>query len=537
MTNPDRESREPASLDLRTRREFVRDASVLGVSAVGASALLAACGSSSSSSTAASSGGDGNPKHGGRLVAGLTGGGSSDTVSPLGPVTTVDVARVTLLYNTLTGFDTAGGLVRQLAQEMTPNHDATAWTIRLHSGVTFHNGKDLTADDVIYTFQQVTNKKSPGEGAAQLESVDVPGMKRIDKLTLHVPCHKPFATLDQTLAYNYFGIIPVGFDPKHPIGTGPFRYESFTPGSTSTFSRNPNYWVSGLPYLDELVINDFSDETSQVNALLSKEADIVDLLSAPSIQTVTSGGAKVLISNGGGWTPITMRVDSPPFNDVNVRQALRLVVDRPRMLSILFDGHGTVGNDLFSPWDPVYDRSLPQRQQDIDQAKSLLKRSGHEGLTVELVTAPIAQAAVNQAQEFAQQASAAGIHIKLRQVTTTEFYGPNYLKWPFAQDYWGYDFYFPQVGQGMLPTSPYNETHWNDPKYESLYAQGLRTTDPSQRAEIAHEMQSIEYNSGGYIIPYFPPVIDAYASHVHGVKASRTGVSFNNWDLQSVWID
>ena len=172
-----------------------------------------------------------------------------------------------------------------------------------------------------------------------------------------------------------------------------------------------------------------------------------------------------------------MRVDVAPFSDARVRQAMRLLVDRQEMLSELFKGHGTIGNDIFSPWDPAYNHSLPQRRHDPEQAKSLLKQAGHESLSVELVTAPISQGTVNMAQLFAQQAKAAGVNVQLRQVTSTDFYGPNYLKWPFAQDYWGYDFYFPQVGQGMLPDSPYNETHWNDPQYNSLYSEGLRTTD------------------------------------------------------------
>ena len=303
------------------------------------------------------------------------------------------------------------------------------------------------------------------------------------------------------------------------------------------FLRNDSYWVTGQPYVNQVDITDYSDETSQVNALLSNQVDIINLLSAASISTVgSSQGTRVLISNGGGWTPITMRVDVAPFSDARVRQAMRLVVDRQEMLSELFKGHGTIGNDIFSPWDPAYNHSLPQRQHDPEQAKSLLKQAGHESLSVELVTAPISQGTVNMAQLFAQQAKAAGVNVQLRQVTSTDFYGPTYLKWPFAQDYWGYDFYFPQVGQGMLPDSPYNETHWNDPQYNSMYSEGLRTTNAAKRTEIVHSMQQLEYDKGGYIIPYFPPVIDGYSTKVQGVKPSRTGVSFNNWDLKAVWF-
>lgn len=109
----------------------------------------------------------------------------------------------------------------------------------------------------------------------------------------------------------------------------------------------------------------------------------------------------MLISDG-GWTPFTMRVDQKPFDDVRVRQAMRLIVNRPQMLASIFESHGTLGNDLFAIWDPVYDHSLSQRHQDIDQAKFLLKKAGQEGLTVERVTTPLAQGTPSAAEVLAQ---------------------------------------------------------------------------------------------------------------------------------------
>jgi peptide/nickel transport system substrate-binding protein len=143
---------------------------------------------------------------------------------------------------------------------------------------------------------------------------------------------------------------------------------------------------------------------------------------------------------------------------------------------------------------------------------------------------------INMAQVYAQQAAPAGINAKLRQVTVTDFYGPNYLKWTFAQDYWYYSPYFPQVNQATLPGAPFNETHFNNPKYITLYNQALATLDVNMRQEIAHEMQMIDYNEGGYIIPFFPAVIDGYTTHVNGIVQSKTGSSFNNWDFEHVWL-
>ena len=136
-------------------------------------------------------------------------------------------------------------------------------------------------------------------------------------------------------------------------------------------------------------------------------------------------------------------------------------------------------------WDPAYDTSIPQREQDIEQAKSLLKQAGEEGLTVELVCAEIAMGVVTSAQVFAEQAKAAGVTINLRKTTVTDFYGPQFLKYPFAFDYWGFQYYLPQVQSELLPSSPYRETHWDDPRTKKLYQQALATVDEAKRAEIA----------------------------------------------------
>ncbi|HLH66460.1 MAG TPA: ABC transporter substrate-binding protein [Solirubrobacteraceae bacterium] len=520
----------------QTRRRFLSSVG-LGALALG----LAACGSSSGSPTSGTSSAtshsatEGAPRRGGTLTVGLTGGGSSDTLNPLQPLLTTDFARIDQLFEPLVGFTPEAGLQLLLAEELTPNHDATEWTIRLRRGITFHNGKDLTAADVAYTLQQIRSPKYAYGGASAIESIDLAGMKQLDKLTLRVPFKTPLATLNQVFPCYYYSIVPVDFDPKRPVGTGPFKYQSFTPGESSTFVRNENYWQSGLPYLDQVVITDFSDETSQLDALGSGQVDAVGLLSAASIGTAQSS-SQVVISRGGGWTPFTMRVDVAPFSDVRVRQALRYAIDRQQMLDVVFAGHGTIGNDLFGIWDPAYDTSIPQRPHDPEMARSLLRQAGHSGLSIQLITADIAQGTISAAQLLQQQARAAGINVSLRQITTTDLYGPNYLKWAFAQDYWYYNPYMPQVAAAMLPTSPTNECHFDNPRYIKLYQQAVATTNEAIRTQIIHEMQQIEYEEGGYIIPYFPPIIDAYGHNVRGYHASNVGVPLGNYDLKHLWL-
>jgi peptide/nickel transport system substrate-binding protein len=236
-----------------------------------------------------------------------------------------------------------------------------------------------------------------------------------------------------------------------------------------------------------------------------------------------------------------MRVDLTPFKDNRVRQALRLIVDRQQMLDVVYKGKGTLGNDIFGIWSPSYDHSIPQRVQDIDKAKSLLKAAGQSDLKLELITGDIQGGIVAAAQVFAQQASQAGVTVSIRKVTPNQFFAAhNYTFWPFAQDWWFYNFYLPQVALTTLPGAPGNETHWADPKYINLYKQAIAQPDDQKRYEIEHEMQLIDYNEGGLIVPYFQPIIDATAANVHGVVPSKTGGSFNSQhgasDYKYFWI-
>ncbi len=503
--------------------------------AAGTAALVgaAACGSSTSSTTTTTAAPP--AKRGGTLTAGLTGGDTADTLDGQNAVNNVDFARIAQLYDTLLVWSPDVIPQPGLAEEMIPNSDATEWTIRLRPDIVCHNGKDFTADDVIYSIQRIVNPKKPLAAAVILAPIDVAGLKAVDKYTVKVPCKTPFSSFKSAAANQGIYMVPIGFDPKAPNGTGPFKFKSFTPGVESTFVRNENYWQNGLPYLDAVVMADYSDETSQLNALEGGQAQIVNLLSSDSISAVLGSGNKILSSPGGGASPLTMRVDKHPFSDVRVRQAMRLIVNRPQMVDTVFGGHGEIANDIFSIWDPEYDTSLPQRAQDLDQAKSLLRAAGQEGLTVQLATSDISQGAIQTATVFQQQAKGAGVNVQLSQLTVTAFF-TGYLTFPFAQDFWFYSPYLIQVAETIVPGAFFNPTHWNNANYNSLYAQALAAVDETRQAELVHEMMTIDYNEGGYIIPFVPPVIDGYSSRFHGAVTSKTGISFNNYDLSRCWL-
>lgn len=517
-----------------SRRQFVSAAASFSAVAA-AGSLLTACSSGNGPASVSASGSSGKPSHGGTLRVGLTGGGSGDVISPFFPRSNVDFSRTDQIFDPFCAYTPGGQVQNVLADEITSNADATEWTVRVKKGITFHNGKPLTADDLAYTFQTMLNPKNPGSFIVLLPTVDIKNIKKVDNWTIKVPCTQPLSLFGDTLADYACMVIPTDYDPKSPVGTGPYAYQSFTPGQASVFTRNKDYWQSGLPYTDEVIITDYSDESSQVTALLSGQVDMVNALSTSSMQSVQSQGGKLLIAKGGGYNPFTMRVDQSPFNDPRVREAFRYLVDRTQMLKLVFDGLGTIGNDVFGLYDPEYDTSLPPRPYDPDKAKSLLKAAGHENLHVTLTTSTVAQGTVQMAEVLAQQAQSAGVTVSISNVPYGA-YEAKYGSWLFSQDTLQYARYLTLCGITTVTNAPFNTTHFSDPHYDSLYQQAIATLDATRQKALAYEMQQIDYNQGGNIIPFFLTTIDGYASNVHGLVPSRTGFSLNNFDFKNVWL-
>src|SRR5699024_8822858 len=385
--------------------------------------------------------------------------------------------------------------------KITPSKDAKTWTVKLREGLKFSDGSPLTAEDVAYTFKRVTNPDDPKAGAEALSKLDRSKIEVKDELTTVFHFNKPFSVFPEAVAYYAMGIVSTGYDPKDPVSSGPFKLKSFTPGKQSTFVRNENYWREGEPYLDAVTIIDFPDDTARVNALLGGQVDAIDQLPLGQVKVVEADPKfEVLESPSGSWLPFTMRVDKPPFDDPKVRKAFRLIVDREQMIEQVLDGHGTIGNDMYAPLGECYPEDIEQRTQDIDKAKELLAEAGQSDLKVDLVTSPVAAGLVEAAQVFAQQAKDAGVEVNVKKVDTGVFYGDQYLKWTFAQDFWFTRDYLTQAAQGTLPEAPYNETHWADQAWIDLVHKATGTTDKEEHCELIRQAQQIEYTKYAYIL-------------------------------------
>lgn len=497
-----------------SRRDLFRMTG-LAAAAVGGAQLLSACGGGDGGG-----GGGGAQGRGGILVHGATGGSTKDTLDAHSPVTNPDIARINNLYEPLLFWDSDYRIAPAIAESVESSEDAKTWRIKLRQGVMFHNGKPVTPEDVLFSINRVANPKAPTSAGGTLATIlDFDGLKADGSDGVLVPLKTPYALLDWLLAEYTLGIVPTDYDPQNPVGTGAFAYQSFTPGKDSVFTRFDDYW--GDPaFVDELHIQDFADPSALVNALTAGQVQTVDNLPYNLIDTVKGQGGQVLESDTGAWVPFTMRVDSAPFSDVRVRQALRLIADRQQMIDQALSGYGSLGNDLYAPFDPSYASDLPQREQDIEQARSLLRQAGQENLQVELFTGDdIGPVAPATASLFAEQAKAAGVDVKVTKKAT--FYDDQYLSYPFAQDFWNTRNYIPQAAVCALKGATYNETHFDNAQFADLISSAQQETDEARRTTLLQDAQQIEYDEGGYLIWGFRRQVDGMGASVQGIKPSR----------------
>jgi peptide/nickel transport system substrate-binding protein len=428
----------------------------------------------------------------------------------------------------------------QLAESFEPNDDATEWTVRLLDGVTWHDGKPLTADDVIYTLRRIGDPESAAAGKAKVASVDLANLTKVDDLTLTIPLTLPIADLAASFAIFYMAIIQDGATDEdlrtNPVGTGPFVFESLEPGENSLFTRNPNYWQEGRPYVDELVLEAITDPGARLNALLGDQVDMVEALEFAQAAAEKTGGRIVVAETSPGQiVPMTMRVDTPPFDDVRVRQAMRLIADREALVLTAQQGLGEINNDLFGKGLQFYNDQLPQREQDIDEARSLLRSAGAEGLTVELNTATVAPGMLESATAFAEMAKEAGVTVTLNRIPDSDFYGANYLTYVFGMTQWTSQPIPSWLDDAVVTGAAYNETAWVRPDFDALVADARGDLDEARRADKYFEIQQILWEEGGYLIWGQQPFLDGLSTRVGGfvpISAQALG----NYNFRDYWL-
>lgn len=503
-----------------TRRRFVGGAAALGV-ALSSGGVLGACGGGETA-------GGGKPRRGGSLRVGLAGGSPADTLDAHAPLSSAAVARTFNLNEGLAAQDPDLKIVLVLAEELSPNATGDVWTVRLKSGSEFHNGKTITADDVIFTIRRIADPKNPQINAPRFAAVDLNRLRKRDDRTVEIAMKRPYAVLDESFASIGSQIVPANYNPRMHVGAGPFKLQSFKPGERSVFQRFENY-VGDVALVNELEMVDLPDDSARVNALTGGEVEAIDAVPYAQVPVLEKQKSVVVEDvESGAWRPFVMNMSKPPFDDVRVRQAFRLIADRKELVAQAYAGHGAVAPDLSQRYDSCGLVEEVEREQDIEQARALLTGAGQENLSVELTTSSISGGIVEASQVFAEQAKAAGVTVKLRKVDPGTYFA-RYGQWTFGVDYWPENPFWSQVEVGNLPNAPLNPQHWDDDKYTSLYEQGSGELDEGKRCEIAKEMQRIVFERGALLVWGFANAVDAHASSVAGYVRDRSGWSSNRW--------
>lgn len=479
---------------------------------------------------------------GGLLRVGMVG-GSNDLVDGQYITAKTDIARLVAGWESLATYDDrfAVSFEDGLAETVESSSPDT-YVIRIRDGIEFHNGKTLGADDVVYSFRRAIDPEL-GIQPALASLLDPGGIVKIDRRTVRIELRQPAVTFLDLLALYAFGMVPDGYTREDPeqVGTGPFRLTSFTPGVESRHVRHPNYWQSGKPYLDEVHIIDFADPTALVNALLAGQVDcICDVPFGQAAMVAERDGLAVLESRGGTWLPLTMAVDQPPFDDVRVRQAFRLMVDRGEMVERVLSGHGRVANDMYAPLDPCYPADLPQRVQDIEQAKRLLADAGQSALEIDLYAPNDISGLAEMAMVFADHARRADVTVNVHVLPGGEYWGEQYTKRTFATGFWGTRAYLPQVPLSSLHDSVYPETHWPPAgsDFADTYLRALSTIDDEERCSLIRQMQEEEHRDGGNIIAFFSNLVDAHRTSVRGFVGRPNVLNLDHYGhgFKDVWL-
>lgn len=520
-----------------TRRRLLQSAAAAGLAL--SPALLAACGGGEGDGVALTDTGEGNggPARGGRLRVGHVGAGKGESFNPARGSSFIDASRYYNVFDPLSRVNPSLEIEPGLALEWNPNADSTEWEVKLRPDVTWHDGKPFTADDVIYTLREMGDEKHTSH--ASVLNVNLRDVRKVDDLTLVIPLEAPNARLFDSFVQQNTVIVQDGAkDFTNPVGTGPFKFESFTVGERSLCSRNENYWEEGKPYVDEWEDISIDDNAARLNALLSGEIDMMSQLPfAQAREQEGRGDIQVISAESTAIQVFIMAVDQPPFDDVRVRQAFRLIADRQGLIDGALFGYGSLGNDLAGKGLPFFAEELPPREQDLEQARSLLQQAGQENLTVTLHTSDIVPGFVEAATLFAEQAKGAGVTVNVKKEAANAYFDTSllYTKLDFAQSFWTFSSIPIWYEQSLLSDAVWNETHWRDPAFDQLIRDAQGAPDEETATELWRQIQQIQYDEGGYIVWTNQNLVDAAANNVQGVTPSSF-FNLGGWNYRDVYL-
>ena len=509
-----------------SRREFLGRAAALGITATSAWTLL---GRSAYAAT---------PKRGGEVKVATEETSQAETYDPTKMLTGTDAQRAYQVYNRLTNLDRSLNATPNLAVEWESAKDAAEWTFKLRRGVEFHNGKTLTAKDIIYSLSEHIKEDSKSPSKTLLASIV--DMKADGDNVVKIFLNSGNADFPIQLGHDYHtSVVPEGWKDGDPVvGTGPYKLIEFKPALHSIVVRNENYFKSDVAWVDTFITQGIGDATARANALRTGSMDIavVDARIADMIDKEPN--VTVHSTQSGMHFLWSMMCDRPPTNDLNVRLALKHCADRQSMVDKLIRGHGVVANDFpVNPGIPMYCKEIPQHDYDPDKARFYWKKTGLSGIDVD---------ASNQAGDFAvdatimlsESAKAAGININVKRVPADGYWENTWMKVPFMASNWNSrptaDLILTLIYQSK---ASWNETQWKNKRFDELLVLGRKTTDFAKRYEIYCEACTLIHDDGGAFIPFFYNFLEATTARIQGFRGSSAWAFGAGLPYEEIWVD
>lgn len=422
-----------------------------------------------------------------------------------------DFLILSLIYDPLT---VPGGVSQQiaprLASKWTPDESQRVWKFSLADGATFHDGSPVTAEDAAWSLQRLFSIGGPARVPVTSEKdITIEG----DQLVVTTP--DPNRILPLLLRINSFTIKKGTETFSDAIGTGPFKLDTFNDGN-ARLVRNEN-WHGGVPRLDAIEVTRFDDVSALLNAVLSGAIDFASDVGAIAARSAQGqSNIQVIRRPTDQVVPIVMNTSEGPWADPQVREAVRLGVDRKAMVEHVYSGFAAVSNDVLGAGDPDYDKSLAPRTKEVAKAKSLLAQANFDtSATYQLFTEDVFQGEVQAAKAFATQMKDIGLNIDVVVQDSAVFTEKTWGQVPMCTKGWGtVDSVLFLATKYMISSSETNETGFNDAEFDAAVRAALGASDDATYVEAVKKVQKIEYDRGGYVAYGVADGIDIASSAV-----------------------
>ncbi len=439
-------------------------------------------------------------------------------------VTAEEYNAAMLMFNGLVRISPELKLEPELATSWKPNADATEWTFQLRRGVKFHNGADFTAADVVHTFKLLGDPALASRArstADMIKSIETP-----DPYTVKFVLKEPYSSWPDMMIERQLKIVPAGVDVadlrKTPVGTGPFMFESYTPGDKLVVKKNPAYWEKGEPRLSRVTMRIMPEDAAKIAALKAGDIDILWNVPLESLKEL-KGRADIVVdaTPTGTWDGFVLNNQVKPFNDVRVRRAMLKAIDKRKLVQFALFGEGAPTHTPIPPNHPFFNKSIGF-EPDVAGAQQLLAQAGYpNGFKISLAV-PVGRPTRERAAVALQQMlKPAGIQVALERVPYSSWGATISGKAPFYMD--GY-LPRPTVDTATYPwyhsTGSWNERMWhfNSPRIDKVLDEARRTTDPDKQRELYMQFQQYAVEDVPGVVMYVINFATAYRSNVKGYR-------------------